>query len=192
VAEDRSTVEVAATVADYLAMLEHELPGEPYNKRDHNRRLQLLLNGRSHGAIEVKHQNISAVMIELGLPYVDGYKPRVNYQELLRTEGSLCPNGWRNITASQGTVSLETHLPSVRHHEADFSMTMPIFDFSHLSAEERIELAEQLWDSLESEAVAPSAEELELARRRRAELATDGDPGEPWERVLDEIAERGG
>jgi hypothetical protein len=86
VAEDWLPAEVAATVADYLVMLEHELRGEPYNKREHNRGLQRLLNGRSAGAIEFKHQNISAVMIELGFPYIDGYKPRGNYQELLRTE----------------------------------------------------------------------------------------------------------
>lgn len=67
-------------------MLAHELRGEPYTKKEHNRRLQGLLNGRSAGAIEFKHQNISAVMIELGFPYIDGYKPRGNYQELLRTE----------------------------------------------------------------------------------------------------------
>ena len=85
-ADDWSPIEVAATVADYLTMLEHELRGEPYNKREHNRRLQTVLNGRSAGAVEFKHQNISAVMIELGLPYIDGYKPRGNYQELLRIE----------------------------------------------------------------------------------------------------------
>lgn len=32
----------------------------------------------------VKHANISAVMIEMGYPYVDGYKPRSNYQGLLQ------------------------------------------------------------------------------------------------------------
>ena len=85
-AQDWSPAEVAATVADYLAMLEHELRGESYNKREHNRRLQALLSSRSAGAIEFKHQNISAVMIELGFPYIDGYKPRGNYQELLRNE----------------------------------------------------------------------------------------------------------
>jgi Protein NO VEIN, C-terminal len=76
-------------------MLERELRGEAYNKREHNRRSQLALNDRSAGAIEFKHQNISAVMIELGLPYIDGYKPRGNYQELLRTEvlGRLEGNG---------------------------------------------------------------------------------------------------
>ncbi len=85
-AEDWSQEEVAATVADYFAMLEHELRGEPYTKRDHNRRLQVLLNGRSAGAIEFKHQNISAILIEQGFPYIDGYKPRANYQDRLRSE----------------------------------------------------------------------------------------------------------
>jgi hypothetical protein len=86
VADDWSTEEVAATVADYFVMLGRELRGEAYNKKEHNRRLQLLLRGRSAGAIEFKHANISAVLIELGLPYIDGYKPRTNYQELLKTE----------------------------------------------------------------------------------------------------------
>jgi hypothetical protein len=89
VAEDWSLEEVAATVADYFAMLELELRGEPYNKKEHNRHLQTLLHGRSAGAIEFKHQNISAVLIELGFPYIDGYKPRANYQELLKDEVSV-------------------------------------------------------------------------------------------------------
>jgi hypothetical protein len=84
VAEDWSLEEVAATVADYFVMLDHELRGESYSKKEHNRRLQGLLRDRSAGAIEFKHANISAVLIELGFPYIDGYKPRANYQELLR------------------------------------------------------------------------------------------------------------
>jgi hypothetical protein len=84
--EDWSPAEVAATVADYLVMLAHDLRGERYVKREHNRRLQAVLNGRTAAAIEFKHQNISAVMIELGFPYIDGYKPAANYQELLRSE----------------------------------------------------------------------------------------------------------
>jgi len=45
--------------------------------------VQVVLTG-SKGSVEWKHQNISAVFVELGLPYVRGYKPRYNYQELLR------------------------------------------------------------------------------------------------------------
>lgn len=75
--------EVEATVSDYFEMLAMELRGEPFNKAEHNRNLQNLLNDRSEGAVEKKHQNISAVLIELGYPYIDGYKPLGNYQELL-------------------------------------------------------------------------------------------------------------
>ena len=82
-AEDWSIDEVDATVADYFAMLEHELRGESYNKKEHNRQLQVLLRGRSPQAIEFKHANISAVLIALGYPYIDGYKPRGNFQSLL-------------------------------------------------------------------------------------------------------------
>lgn len=74
-------------------MLDCELRGESYNKRDHNRRLQEMLRGRSAGAIEFKRANISAVLIELGFPYIDGYKPRGNYQELLKDEVSARLDG---------------------------------------------------------------------------------------------------
>ena len=81
---DWSRVEVEAAVADYLDMLALELRGQPFNKAEHNRKLIRVLNGRTRGSIERKHQNISAVLIELGYPYVDGYKPLRNYQELLK------------------------------------------------------------------------------------------------------------
>ena len=80
-----SREQVEATVADYRTMLLRELRGEPYNKAEHNRNLQRLLAVRSRGAIERKHQNISAVLLyELHLPYIDGYKPLRNVQQLLR------------------------------------------------------------------------------------------------------------
>src|SRR6266550_3483094 len=81
---DWSKIEVEAAVADYLEMLALELRGEPFNKAEHNRDLARMLNGRTRGSIERKHQNISAVLIELGYPYIDGYKPLRNYQQLLR------------------------------------------------------------------------------------------------------------
>ncbi|HET9785087.1 MAG TPA: hypothetical protein VFP94_09040, partial [Terriglobales bacterium] len=81
--EGWSQIEVEATVADYLAMLECEIRGEAYNKTEHRRALSRLLDHRSDAAIERKHQNISAILIAQGLPYVDGYKPLGNYQRLL-------------------------------------------------------------------------------------------------------------
>lgn len=105
--EDWTPAEVAATVDDYLAMLEHELRGESYNKAEHNRRLRQKLRGRSPGAIEFKHANISAVLIELGFPYIDGYKPRANYQELLRQEVSARLEGDAGI-ARAAAVAVES------------------------------------------------------------------------------------
>ena len=80
---DWSREEVEAIVADYLQMLTLELAGQSYGKTEHRKNLQSKLNDRSDGSIEFKHGNISAAMIDLGFPYIRGYKPRVNYQALL-------------------------------------------------------------------------------------------------------------
>ena len=67
-------------------MLAHELRGEPFNKAAHNRALRQRLEGRSRGSVEFKHQNISSVLVELGYPYIHGYKPLSNVQHMLRRE----------------------------------------------------------------------------------------------------------
>ena len=67
-----SREEVEVTVTDYLDMFEAELRGEDYNKAAHNRQLRELLDDRSKGAVERKHQNISAILIELKLPAISG------------------------------------------------------------------------------------------------------------------------
>lgn len=77
-------IEVEATVADYLHMLLLELSGQTYSKTAHRRGLLAKLDNRTDSAIEFKHQNISAILIDLGYPYITGYKPRGNYQQLLR------------------------------------------------------------------------------------------------------------
>jgi hypothetical protein len=79
-----SQAEVEAAVSDYLDMLAEELRGLAFNKAEHNRLLRRLIPSRTKGSIERKHQNISAVLIELGCPYISGYKPLGNYQVLLR------------------------------------------------------------------------------------------------------------
>ena len=59
--------ELDLIVADYFAMLNDEASGSPYNKAEHNRLLQQNID-RSKGSIEFKHQNISAVLLKLGIP----------------------------------------------------------------------------------------------------------------------------
>ncbi|MCB9267229.1 MAG: DUF3883 domain-containing protein [Lewinellaceae bacterium] len=78
-----SKQEVETIVADYFEMLKLELAGESYSKAARRRNLSSQLNNRSKGSIEFKHQNISAVLIKYGFPYILGYKPRSNYQGLL-------------------------------------------------------------------------------------------------------------
>ena len=84
---DWNAAEITATVDDYLAMLEAELAGEAYSKAAHRRALLPRLSPvRTAAAVEFKHQNISAAMLELGLPYIRGYKPMRNYQAALAAE----------------------------------------------------------------------------------------------------------
>src|SRR5579871_2108895 len=79
---DWSDYENDLIVADYFGILNSELGGERPNKAEHNRALQELTR-RSRGSIERKHQNISAVLQKLGLPWILGYKPLPNFQNTL-------------------------------------------------------------------------------------------------------------
>lgn len=74
--------EVDAIVADYFAMLAHDISGRAYNKSEHRRAVQELI-GRDPGSIERKHQNISAVLERLGLRFIHGYKPLAHFQNAL-------------------------------------------------------------------------------------------------------------
>ncbi len=70
------------------------------------------------------------------------------------------------------------------------SMAHPAFDYLHLSPEERLQLVEDIWDSLalgapESVPI-PESHARELDRRLAAYRA-DGNRGRPWREVLDEI-----
>jgi len=78
-----SRAEVEAAVSDYFDMLVHELREQAFNKTKHRRQLMGRLDARSEGSIERKHQNISAVLIRLGYPFIQGYKPAFNHQRLL-------------------------------------------------------------------------------------------------------------
>ncbi len=74
--------ELDAIVADYFAMLAANLSGERYVKSSHSKALMARI-GRTHHSIEFKYQNISAVLDELGLPWIPGYRPKRNYQSAI-------------------------------------------------------------------------------------------------------------
>lgn len=91
---------MAVTVRSYLDMLRLEVSGEPYVKSTFRKALQPLLANRSESAIEFKHQNISAVLMELGLRPIRGYQPARNYQQ------SLVPEVQRQLASSPSLIEL--------------------------------------------------------------------------------------
>lgn len=64
-------------------MLAEDIAGHRYNKAQHRRALLPLLNDRSDGSVEFKHQNISAVLKGLGEDWIPGFKPAFNFQMTL-------------------------------------------------------------------------------------------------------------
>lgn len=78
-----SDSELEASIAAYRRMLVAEDQGDPMTKRDVVESL-MKATGRTKGSIEMRLQNISAVLHELGLPWIDGYKPLSHYPERLK------------------------------------------------------------------------------------------------------------
>lgn len=97
---DWSEAEVAATVQSYLEMLRLEVSGQPYVKSHFRKALLPLLSSRSESAVEFKHQNVSAVLMEIGLRPIRGYQPAQNYQQ------SLVPEVQRQLAFSPSLVEL--------------------------------------------------------------------------------------
>ena len=91
---DWTPSELQAIVHSYFDMLSKELNGKPFSKKIFRERLQKTVS-RTKGSIERKHQNISAVLQEIGLPWIEGYKPLRNYQGalLLAVESHLDSTG---------------------------------------------------------------------------------------------------
>jgi len=72
--------ELDLIVADYYSMLSAEIRRVSYDKTLHRKALMARID-RSNGSIEFKHHNISAVLQQLDLPWINGYKPRAHFQK---------------------------------------------------------------------------------------------------------------
>ncbi len=82
IGKDWSADELDAIVADYFAMLALEQEGRSFVK-SHRATALMGQIGRTHRSVEFKHMNISAVLSELGLPTIRGYKPKFNFQNAI-------------------------------------------------------------------------------------------------------------
>jgi hypothetical protein len=79
---DWTDQELDLIVGDYFSMLVSEISHIPYDKTQHRRALMGLID-RSNSSIEFKHHNISAVLEQLDLPWINGYKPRAHFQKTI-------------------------------------------------------------------------------------------------------------
>jgi len=77
-------------------------------KSTHNKELVAQL-GRSHRSVEFKHENISAVLEVLGLPWIRGYKPKSNYQK------AIFPAIDRYLSMHPEVLNPIAALPMTRH-----------------------------------------------------------------------------
>jgi putative addiction module component (TIGR02574 family) len=77
-------------------------------------------------------------------------------------------------------------------------MSEPTFDYRRLSIAERLQLVEDIWDSIAEEAredpdaLPLSEEQLAEVRRRQEEHRRDPGSAIPWEQVRAELFGRGG
>lgn len=76
--------EIRLAVDAYLIMLEKQERGESFVKSEIREAVAPYLPSRSSKAIELKWCNISAVLEERGMRWVDGYKPLPHLQHRLR------------------------------------------------------------------------------------------------------------
>ena len=77
-------LECEAVVVDYFSMLDNEMAGLVIDISRQRDALMKLLKGRSAKSIEEKYCNISAILIELGQPYIQIFRPKARYPNQLR------------------------------------------------------------------------------------------------------------
>jgi hypothetical protein len=171
---DWSDQEIDLIVADYFDMLGIELSGGHYVKAERNRELQRLTR-RSHGSIEFKHQNISAVLVQLGMQFIRGYLPRANFQASLLDGIERFLVGKPETFATAGNPIIE---PSeMREDAAIFLANPPALDPHAIVAAPRLRRLVGKFDPAERDArnrdLGKRGEERILEGERHRLKATD-------------------
>lgn len=134
--------ELDVIVADYFAMLSADLSGKPYVKSRHSTALMARI-GRTHRSVEFKHQNISAVLEEMGMPWIPGYKPKRNYQNAIF---DAIDRYLTDHPAAQTPAQVEPPQPSVPN---EIFVSPPTFRASRERNPERLRRLIQKFDPVE-------------------------------------------
>src|SRR5258705_4700772 len=153
-----------AIVADYFDMLAADLSGQPYVKARHSAALMAQI-GRTHRSVEFKHQNISAVLDELGMPWIPGYKPKRNYQNAIFD--AIDRYLTRNPTILEPAASPRVQPPLL----TEVFVTPPILTAANESIPRRLQRLVQKFDPVERDnrnrALGKAGEEFVVDLERR-------------------------
>jgi uncharacterized protein DUF3883 len=182
-----SDEELDSIIADYFSMLNAELSRRPYVKAKHSAALMERI-GRTHRSVEFKHQNISAVLEELGLPWIPGYKPKRNYQgaiidaidRYLSTHGDIgYQQGGPSILYLEEQPSVFTDPPALASEkERPWQLERLVKKFDPVERDFRNRAlgraGEEFVIDIERKKLAKS-ERLDLAKKVRWVAAEDGD-----------------
>jgi len=83
--KDWDSKEIEAVARAYFCMLGEQIAGSEFSKKEVIARLQLGdLAARNRSSIERKLSNVSAILDEIGAPWVRGFKPLSHFQKALR------------------------------------------------------------------------------------------------------------
>lgn len=104
-----------AIVADYFEMLTIELGSGMYSKADHRNRMAKELGLKDPDLVDVAFQQVSAVLLALGMPVVDGFRPLGGYTGALadaiyahlENNPTLLGQLWIGADASKVNVPVE-------------------------------------------------------------------------------------
>ena len=104
-----------AIVADYFEMLRAELRGEMFSKADHRHRLAAELGLKDPDLVDLAFQQVSSVLLEIGMPVVDGFRPLNGWpvalanavQGHLEAKPELVDALWIDSDASKVAVPVE-------------------------------------------------------------------------------------
>ena len=113
-------------------MLKAELEGRDYSKTEHRRKLADQID-RTRGAIEYKHQNISAVLQSIGEVWIDGYKPQKHNQK------SLLDAVERWVDSNPGWIARPFKPPAAMPEQEELMIDQP----PELDHEPQLEMREQ-------------------------------------------------
>jgi hypothetical protein len=176
IGKDWEAAELDAIIADYFAMLSLEQSGQAYVK-SHRAATLMEQIGRTHRSVEFKHMNISAVLSELGLPTIRGYKPKFNFQNAIFDAID------RYLTANPAAVLPDMAAqPGFAEAGVLFEMPPPELNLTNARRPERLERLVRKFDPSErdfrnralgkaGEALVVDFERARLAAIDRADLA---------------------